>query len=103
MIIASLQPMNLPDSFLDRLFRHARQAATLPVPESAPQGFATRVLAQWRGKEPRDWTLWLLPRAIGLATVCALTLLAVDGLMAPTGEEHELAGLMMSFALEGQP
>ena len=103
MIIASLQPMNLPDSFLDRLFRHARQAATLPVPESAPQGFATRVLAQWREREQRDWTLWLLPRAIGLATVCVLTLLAVDGLMAPAGEEHELAGLMMTSALEGQP
>ena len=95
--------MNLPDSFLDRLFSRARQAAASPAPESAPQGFATRVLAQWREREQRDWTLWLLPRAIGLAAACMLTLLAVDGLMAPVGEEHELAGLMMSSALEGQP
>jgi hypothetical protein len=95
--------MKLPDSFFDRLFRHARQAVALPVPEGAPQGFATRVLAQWREREPRDWTLWLLPRAIGLATACVLALLAVDGLLAPAGEEHELAGLMMSSALEGQP
>lgn len=95
--------MKLPDSFLDRLFRHARQAAALPVPEGAPQGFATRVLAQWRAREPRDWTLWLLPRAIGLAAACVLALLVVDGLMVPVGEEHELAGLMMSSALEGQP
>ena len=95
--------MNLPDSFLDRLFRHARAAQALPLAESAPQGFATRVLAQWRAREPRDWTLWLLPRAIGVAAAGVLALLVVDGLMVPVGEEHELAGLMMSSALEGQP
>jgi hypothetical protein len=95
--------MKLPDSFIDRLLRHARQAEALPVPEGAPSGFATRVLAQWREMEQRDWMLWLLPRAVSLAAVCVLALLAVDGLMAPTGEEHELAGLLMSSALEGQP
>jgi len=95
--------MKLPDSFFDRLFRRARTAPKAPLPEGAPQGFATRVLAHWREAEQRDWTLWLLPRAIGLATACIAALLTMDALLAPTGEEHEIANLMMLSALEVQP
>ncbi|MDQ3623600.1 MAG: hypothetical protein M3463_14100 [Verrucomicrobiota bacterium] len=88
---------------LERCFRWARSAAEKPLPEGAPPGFATRVLARLREAQSRDWTLWLLPRAIGVAAVCATALLAFDRTQQPAADERELAGLVMSFALEGQP
>lgn len=89
-------------ALLERCFRRARSAPQRPLPEHAPVGFATRVLAQLRTPEARDWTLWLLPRAVGVALLLTAGLLAVDRLGARSIEGDLEAGLMAS-ALEVQP
>lgn len=94
--------MKLPDTFLDQVFRRARRVPESPLPCGSPNGFATRVLAQWRAAERRDWTLWLLPRAIGAAAVITAGMLALQS-SSPAGEEHEIAGIVMISALEVQP
>jgi|GEM_PF-2149702 len=96
--------MTLPDSFLERIFCLSRQAPPKPLPAGAPHGFATRVLAQCHTAEGgRDWVLWLLPRAIGAAGCLAFMLLAFGAVNPAAAEGHELAELMMHFALEVQP
>jgi hypothetical protein len=91
--------MKPPDDPLDRCFRRARTAAVKPVPDAAPAGFATRVLAHWREAESRDWTLWLLPRAIGVAAVCAAAMYALPAAFPRFVEEPELGNLVMNLAL----
>jgi hypothetical protein len=95
-------PMNHPDDLLDRCFRRARTAAEKPVPDGAPSGFATRVLAHWREAESRDWTLWLLPRAIGVAVLCAAAMYALPVTFPRSVEEPELGNLVMNLALGDQ-
>jgi hypothetical protein len=91
--------MNPPDDLLDRCFRRARTVAEKPLPDGAPAGFATRVLAHWREAESRDWTLWLLPRAIGIAAVCAAVMFALQAASPSSVEEPELGTLVMNLAL----
>jgi hypothetical protein len=91
--------MNPTDDLLDRCFRRARTATEKPLPDAAPAGFATRVLAQWREAESRDWTLWLLPRAIGIAAVCAAAMFALQAASPRPVEEPELGSLVMNLAL----
>ena len=91
--------MNPPDDLLARCFRRVRTAAEKPVPDAAPAGFATRVLARWRDAESRDWTLWLLPRAIGVAAVCAAAMCALPAAFPSSLEEPELGNLVMNLAL----
>jgi hypothetical protein len=94
----------LPDDFLDRCFRRVRSAPTPPLPEGAPTGFATRVIAHCGGTgSPRDWTLWLLPRAIGFAAAGVAVLFALHAFHADTVDESELGSLVMNVALEAQP
>lgn len=93
---------HLPDDPLHRCFRHARTAAERPLPDAAPAGFATRVLAHWREAESRDWTLWLLPRAIGLAAVGAAALFALQAVRPAPADDAELGGIVMNLAL-GDP
>jgi hypothetical protein len=57
------------------------------------------VLAHWREAESRDWTLWLLPRAIGVAAVCAAALCAFQAATSGPVEEPELGSLVMNVAL----
>lgn len=94
--------MPSPDFLFERCFRQARSALPKPLPENAPPGFATRVLAQLRTPETRDWTLWLLPRAVGFATLIAAGLLAVEQIGRRSLEGDLETGLMVS-ALEVQP
>ena len=91
--------MNPPDDLLDRCFRHARTAPEKSLPGTAPAGFASRVLAHWREAESRDWTLWLLPRAIGVAAVCAAAMCALQAAFPRSVEEPELGNLVMNLAL----
>src|SRR4051812_23300138 len=94
----------LPDDLLDRCFRHARSASDHPLPDSAPAGFATRVLAQCRESgSPRDWTLWLLPRAIGVAAGCAAVMFAAQALQPASVDPADLGSLVMNTALGDQP
>jgi hypothetical protein len=95
--------MNPPDDLLDHCFRHARTAPENPLPDSAPAGFATRVLAHWREAESRDWTLWLLPRAIGAAAVCATAIFTFQALQPTLSDDMELGRLVMNLALEDRP
>lgn len=95
--------MNLPDVFLDRLFRRLRRASTGPLPEGAPLGFATRILAKSWETPTRDVTLWLLPRAIGLAAVFTAAVLMLNVWLSPQADESDLAQWMMTLALEVQP
>jgi len=94
--------MNLLPGLLERCFQRARSAPARPLPDAAPPGFATRVLASLRTPEARDWTLFLLPRAIGVAALLAAALLAWRGDGAFMGES-ELAGGFIASALEAQP
>lgn len=64
-------------------------------------GFATRVLAQLRTPEARDWTLWLLPRSVGVALLFTAGLLAADRFSQRSIEGDLEAGLIAS-ALEAQ-
>jgi hypothetical protein len=91
--------MTPADNLLDRCFRRARAAAEIPLPGAAPAGFATRVLAHWREAESRDWTLWLLPRAIGVAAVCAAAIFALQAMLPVSVDESELGSLVMNLAL----
>ena len=106
--------MTLPENDpLDCCFRRARMAADdKPLPEAAPLGFATRVLARLReneaaGAESRDWTLWLMPRAIGVAALCAVGMLLLgfgsDSVRPDHADESELGSLVMNLALEEKP
>lgn len=70
-----------------------------PLPDGAPAGFATRVLAQWREAETRDWTLWLLPRAVGVAAMVAAGVLALEAARSGA-DEGELASWVVNSALE---
>jgi hypothetical protein len=90
------------NSLLERCFRWARTAPEKSLPDGAPTGFATRVLAQLRTPEARDWTLWLLPRAVGVAMLVTATMLAVDRVGQASLESDLEAGLIVS-ALEVQP
>lgn len=93
--------MKTPFPILERAFRLARTAPLKELPDGAPSGFATRVLARLREDPSCDWTLWLLPRAIGAASlVAALTLVLAKQ---PEVDERELANLVMNAALEVQP
>lgn len=98
------------DDSLERCFARARRAQEgVPLPEAAPLGFASRVLAQCRATEgqaaagagARDWTLWLLPRAIGVAAVACVVAMQASWL-APV-EEPELGSLVMNLALGEKP
>lgn len=91
--------MTPPDDPLTRCFRRAQTAAEKPTPDAAPTGFATRVLARWREAESRDWTLWLLPRAIGVAAVCAAAMCALQAAFPHSMDETELGNLVMNLAL----
>jgi hypothetical protein len=94
--------MNSLSALLERCFQRARSAPARPLPEGAPYGFATRVLAQLRTPEARDWTLWLLPRAVGVALAVTASLLAVER-MGQRSIEGDLETGLMAAALEGQP
>src|SRR5262245_41644299 len=94
----------LPDDFLDRCFRRARAASVQPLPEAAPAGFATRVLAHsGEAASSRDWVLWLLPRAIGFAAAGVASMVALHALQPASIDESELGSLVMNVALEDQP
>lgn len=90
------------DPHLERWFRRARTAPEKPLADSAPSGFATRVLAQLRTPEGRDWTLWLLPRAVGVASLITAGILAADRL-GQAAMENDLEAGLIATALEGQP
>ncbi len=72
------------------------------MPEGAPFGFATRVLASLRTPEARDWTLWLMPRAVGVALAITTALFAANRSGHVSLERDLEAGLIAS-ALEAQP
>ena len=81
-----------------------------PLPDAAPAGFATRVLARLReneaaAPESRDWTLWLLPRAIGVAALCAAAMFVFgpESVRPAAADESELGSLVMNLALGEQP
>ncbi len=98
-------PVNDP---LDRCFRSVRSATGDRLPEAAPLGFAARVLASLRENEgaeaaSRDWTLWLLPRAIAVAAACAMVIAAMQAVGPAAPAEWDLGNLVMNLALEGQP
>lgn len=88
---------------LEPLFSRARQAPESPLLEAAPPGFASRVLARYREAESRDWTLWLLPRAIGVAAIGTAAMLAFHASTSEVTEESDLGSLVMNLALGDRP
>ena len=52
---------------------------TGPIPDGAPFGFATRVVAQWRqarrDETLRRWSFWSLRAALCSAAVCGLVVI----------------------------
>lgn len=89
-------------ALLERCFRRARSAPERSLPDAAPIGFATRVLAQLQTPEARDWTLWLLPRAVAAALLFTTGLLTFLHMGEVAIERDLEAGLIVS-ALEAQP
>jgi hypothetical protein len=73
---------------LDRLFAAARSAAQQPRDDTAPFGFASRVVAQWRTQPvPSQWTPLTL-RALGFAALLLLSAAALNAW--PGGEPAAL-------------
>ena len=74
----------------DRRWKQAVEAASsvseAPLPEEAPLGFSTRVLAQWPAtREPSLSSLWqaLSMRVLGAVTLILALCLAYQGIFSP--------------------
>jgi hypothetical protein len=78
--------MNAFDRRWKQAVEVARLASQTPLPEKAPLGFSTRVLARWpAGREPSLASLWqvLSMRVLGAMALILFVCLAYQGISSP--------------------